>query len=111
MNEFFIGEPAPYIKEFLISGGQAEDPNLTTPLTFTTEEANSTIYIRAMAPSFEDLNLEYKTCISNVESEWAPYVMSISGPKISLVSIGDWVSFRAGSGGNQTLSISTYEYL
>ena len=67
------------------------------PLTFTAEEANSTLKISKSQSSASTLNLEYK--LNN--SGWTPYTQENT---ITLANVGDKVQMRATEAGNSTFS-------
>lgn len=73
-------------------------------LTFTAEEANSTVAMRAVgaAPS---VSLEYST---DGGSTWN--IFTVGSTTVTLANIGDEVCFRAGSGGNTTFATSNKNY-
>lgn len=81
---------------------QTEDSNLKIPLTFTAEEANSTLKIERYR-SAPTLNLEYN--LNN--SGWKPYVQ---GHMITLANVGDKVQMRATKAGNDVFSSSSSDY-
>lgn len=73
------------------------------PLTFTAEEANSTLKISKSQSSAPTLNLEYK--LNN--SGWTPYTQENT---ITLANVGDKVQMRATEAGNATFSSNGSDY-
>lgn len=84
-----------------------KDPNLTTPLTFTAEQANSTLNIAKTnhpGPKPNSLNLEYKLN----DEDWMTYTQ---GNTITLINIGDTVQLRATVDGNTTINDENAELI
>lgn len=81
---------------------QTEDSNLKIPLTFTAEEANSTLKIERHG-SAPVINLEYNLN----DSGWKPYTQ---GHTITLANAGDKVQMRAAEAGNDAFSSSSSDF-
>ena len=79
-----------------------EEDQIKIPLTFTAEEANSTLKIQQNG-SAPTLNLEYNLN----DSGWTTYTQ---GNTITLANVGDKVQMRATEAGNATFSSSTSNY-
>ena len=79
-----------------------EEDQTKIPLTFTAEEANTTLKIQQNG-SAPTLNLEYNLN----DSGWTTYTR---GNTITLANVGDKVQMRATEAGNATFSSSGNEY-
>lgn len=73
-------------------------------LTFTAEEANSTVSMQKVG-SAPSVSLEYST---DGGSTWNTF--NVGSTTVTLANIGDEVCFRAGSGGNTTFGTSSGVY-
>lgn len=80
-----------------------EEDQTKIPLTFTAEEANSTLKIQKNGSSALTLNLEYNLN----DSGWTTYTQ---GNTITLANVGDKVQMRATEAGNATFSSSYTNY-
>ena len=98
-----LGQVVP-VSQWIIDpsiNAKQEDPT-KIPLTFTAEEANSTLKIQQNG-SAPTLNLEYNLN----DSGWMTYTQ---GNTITLANVGDKVQMRATEAGNATFSSSTSNY-
>ena len=104
MNNIFLGNPPENIVKWIRE--EAERKMLRTPLTFTAEQANSTVRMASGASSAPAVYLE--TSRTGEEGSWTDF--TVGSTTITLANVGDKVYFRAKQDNASFGNMDDYNY-